>query len=347
MAQSVSVVAQPLLADAVDFERHGRYVIRTEDGPIAKFRGRICDDGSTPFVAEADRYHLYLVKGCPWAHRASITVHLLGLEGIITQSILDDVRDARGWGFRERYGPDPVLGLPFLRDVYLRTDPDFIGHVNVPTLYDRKLRKVVNNESDEVIEMLTTAFRDFSTTGVDLYPEALRDEIAVLSAEIATNLSFNVYQVGQVLPEAVLREIESKRALSGSPLTPQERYDADVARLFATLDKLEARLADRRYLFGAKIVDSDLRLWAVLARFDCVYYPLFQCSLRRITDYPNLWAYARDLYSLPAFQALTDFEAFKRTYYSSFPQIHPSSVMPIGPDIDWKAPQSRAELSNR
>jgi putative glutathione S-transferase len=311
-------------ASPVDYGAHGYYAIKPGPEPLYKFRKRISEDGSSPYAPEAGRYHLYLAIGCPWAQRAQISVELLGLDKAISHSLVDDVRDGRGWAFRATHGPDPVNGYRFLKDAYLATDPAFEGHVNVPSLYDRKTGRIVNNENDDIIADIITRFGALSTTGLDLYPKALRADIDALSARIAEHINTNVYRIGHAHEQA--------------------DYDARVASLFATLDALEDRLAHRRYLFGDTIVESDIRLWVSLARFDVAYNTLFRANRRRLVDYPNLWAYARDLYSLPAFRRLTDFDIFKLTYYRAFPSLNPSGVLPAGPRPAWDAPQDRAAL---
>jgi len=322
------VLERSAIASDVDYESHGRYGPPPEGWPttgVHDFRDRISEDGSTPYPAEAGRYHLYLALGCPWAQRAAITVALLGLDHVISHSLVDDVRDGRGWAFRARHGADPVAGRPLLRDLYLQTDPAFRGHVNVPSLWDRKSGRIVNNDNNEIVHDLLTRFGALGTSGVDLYPERLRGEIDALSGEIQETLNIGVYRIGFA--------------------TDQADYDARVERLFDLFDRLETQLADRRYLFGAELTESDVRLWVSLARFDIAYNPLFRANLRRLADYPQLWAYARDLYTRPAFRALTDFEAFRLTYYSAFPALNPSGLIPAGPRPDWNARQDRAALA--
>jgi putative glutathione S-transferase len=318
-------------ADPVNYEQFGYYSPYPKDGstdrPLYQFRDRISSDGSTPYDAEPGRYHLYIALGCPWAHRAAIAIGLLGLTDVISISVVDDVRDGRGWAFRDRRGPDPINNFSFLKQAYLATDRGFEGHVNVPTLWDRKTARVVNNDNDDIFWDIISQFGAWARTPHDLYPRSLRSDIDALDAEIHENVNAGVYAAG----------------LADS----QADYAAAVIRVFETLDRLEARLENRRYLFGDEITESDLRLWVSLARFDVAYNPFFKANLRRLVDYPNLWAYARDLHSVPAFSELSDFDAFKFTYHRAFPQRNPSGIIPAGPIVDWTAPQQRAGLAGR
>jgi putative glutathione S-transferase len=123
--------------------------------------------------------------------------------------------------------------------------------------------------------------------------------------------------------------------------TAQEQYHLAVTDLFGTLDLLERRLASQRYLLGDSLTEADVRLWVTLARFDAVYYSHFKTNLRRLADYPHLWAYARDLYAIPAFGGTTNFDHIKRHYYATHPHLNPSRIVPDGPLLDWSAPANR------
>lgn len=320
-------------ADPVDYEKYGRYKSNPKEGSHSlrgyevrsKFTDRISTDGSTPYAAEAGRYHLYLALGCPWAHRAAIVVDLLGLD--LSYSLVDDVRDGRGWAFRETRGRDPVNDFSTLKQAYLASDPAFEGHINVPTLWDRKSGRVVNNSDDDIFRDLMSQFGRLAANPIDLYPLARRAEMDELDAHIHESLNFGVYRI----------------AVAAN----QTDYEGLVTRAFDMLDQLETRLKTRRYLFGDGITETDIRLWVTLVRFDCVYNPFFKVSARRLVDYPNLWAYARDLYALPAFARVTDFDACKATYYLGFPQWNPAGIVPVGPILDWSEPHHRARLAGR
>ena len=291
--------------------------------PAYPFRGRITADGSSGYPAVAGRYHLYISWACPWAHRTAIVRKLLGLQEAISLSAVDPVRDGRGWAFREGPGHslDPVNGFSLLREAYQATEPGYDGHISVPVLWDRETSRIVSNNFPGITIDLDTQFGAFSN-GTDLYPQALRPEIDAINAVVYETVNNGVYRSGMA--------------------TSQEAYHDAVSRVFATLDDLEQRLADRRYLLGDAITEADVRFWVTLARFDAVYHYHFKVNLRRLTDYPNLWGYARDLYSLPAFRDTTNFDHIKRHYYTTHPHINPARIVPDGPLLDWAAPHNRA-----
>jgi putative glutathione S-transferase len=283
------------------------------------FQGRISADGSSGYPAEPGRYHLYISWACPWAHRSAIVRELLGLTDVVSLSAVDPVRDGRGWAFRpgDGYGLDPVNGFGLLREAYEATEPGYDGHVSVPVLWDKQSGRIVSNNFPDITIDLETQFSAWADPRYDLYPEALRPEIDELNELVYTTVNNGVYRSGFA--------------------TTQESYHEAVTRLFETLDMLEQRLAGRRYLFGDVLTEADVRLWVTLARFDAVYYSHFKCNLRRVSDYPELWAYARRLYALPAFRDTTKFDQIKRHYYTTHPKLNPSRIVPDGPLLDWSA----------
>jgi len=293
-------------------------------------RDRITADGSSGFPAEAGRYHLYVSLACPWAHRSIIVRRVLGLESVISLSVVDPVRDERGWAFRSGpgYTPDPVNGFAFLSEAYLRTDPTYTGRYTVPCLWDRVSGRLVTNNYPDITLDLETQFRAFQRPDApDLYPAALREEIDAVNALVYTDVNNGVYKAGFA--------------------TSQASYEAAVDRLFARLDWLEARLAGQRFLVGPQLTEADVRLFTTLVRFDAVYYGHFKCNLRRLVDYPHLWGYARDLYAQPGFGDTVDFDHIKRHYYLTHDKINPNRIVPKGPLVDWTAPQDRATVGAR
>lgn len=298
---------------------------RGEDGSFRRqasaFREWISTDGSTPFAAEAGRYHLYVSWACPWAHRTVIGRKLKRLEEAIGISFVNPVRDARGWAFTGGEFTDPINGFEFLAEAYKATDPTFEGRVSVPVLWDKQSGIIVNNDSADILRMFSTGFGDLASDDVDLYPEPLRAEIDELNERIYENVNNAVYKAGFT--------------------TNQEIYEREVRAIFTMLDELDARLAERRYLFGERPVETDWRLFTTLVRFDAVYYIHFKCSLRRIVDYPNLWPWLRDLYQLPGIAETVKLDQIRAHYYGTHPQINPSGLIPIGPEPDFSAPHDR------
>jgi putative glutathione S-transferase len=289
--------------------------------PRAAFREWVSDDGSTAYPAVAGRYHLYVSWACPWAHRTIIGRMLKGLEDVIGLSVVDPIRDERGWAFTGGEYTDPVNGFHFLGQAYAANDPAYDDRLSVPVLWDKETHRIVNNESADILRMYTTAFDGLATREFDLWPEAHRDEIDALNRRLYKEVNNAVYAAG------FSRD--------------QDDYERIVLRMFAALDDMDARLAGRRFLFGDAPVETDWRLFTTLLRFDAVYNIHFKCSLRRVVDYAHLWPYARDLYQWPGVAATVRFDDIRRHYYLTHGSINPSRIVAVAPDEDWDAPPGR------
>jgi len=296
--------------------------------PDSTFRDRVTADGSSGYPAEAGRYHLYVSLACPWAHRTLIVRHLKRLEDVISVSVVDPIRDEQGAGWEFTGAPgtdiDDVNGFQFLAEAYRATEPGYRGDITVPVLWDRTTRRIVNNESSEVIRMLNGEFAAFTDVDLDLYPAEHRAEIDEVNERVYDGLNNAVYRAG----------------FAGG----QAAYDHAVGDVFATLDWLEARLTDRRYLVGSTMTEADWRTFTTLVRFDPVYVTHFRCDRRRIVDYEALSGYLRDLYAAPGIAATVDFDQIRRHYFLTHPELNPSGILPIGPDLDLAAPHGRSSL---
>jgi glutathionyl-hydroquinone reductase len=292
-----------------------------------RFRDWISADRSTPYSAEADRYHLYVSLACPWASRTIIVRRLQGLENIIGMTVVDPVRDDRGWAFRDGpgYSHDPVNGFLFLEQAYRATDPSFDGRVTVPVLWDKQMGRIVNNSEDDICRMFDGAFRALATRDANLFPNDIAKEQNQLSRFIYNKVNNGVYRAGFA--------------------TRQSAYERAGRALFAALDELEKRLTTSRYLFGNRIVESDWRLFCTLVRFDVVYYIHFKCSLRRILDYPSIQGYLMDLYQQPGIAETVNFDHIKQHYYMTHDVINPTRIVPIGPVLDLTRPHGREKLT--
>jgi putative glutathione S-transferase len=292
------------------------------------FIGWVKADSTAEFPAESGRYHLYVSLACPWAHRTIIVRTLKGLEEAVGMTVVDPIRDDLGWAFREGPGSssDPVNGFRYLSEAYLATDPNYAGRVTVPVLWDKKTSRIVSNNDDDIMRMLETEFDAFAKCGIDLFPRALAGQIDDLNATIYEAVNNGVYRAGFA--------------------TAQRVYEAAAYRVFEELDRLEARLTSRRYLFGASPVETDWRLFVTLIRFDAVYVGHFKCNLRRIVDYPNLWGYLRDLYQFRNVRGTVNLDHIKRHYYVTHDDINPTRIVPIGPELDLSSPHGRDALSS-
>ena len=287
------------------------------------FRDWVKRDGSSPYKPERGRYHLYVSFACPWAHRTIIMRKLKGLEDAIGMTAVDPVRDERGWAFRDGPGHsiDPVNGFQFLSEAYVSTDPNYRGRITVPVLWDTKTKRIVSNSDDDLLRMFNGEFAEFATNDYDFAPAELLDEIDALNKTIYERVNNGVYLAGFA--------------------TRQKVYERAATKLFQTLDELDARLANHRYLLGSSLTETDWRLFVTLIRFDAVYHGHFKCNLRRIVDYPNLWPYLRDLYQHDSVAETVNFDHIKRHYYMTHDEINPTRIVPIGPALDLRVPHGR------
>jgi glutathionyl-hydroquinone reductase len=293
--------------------------VRQEDA----FRRWITTDPKSQFSPIPGRYHLYVSWACPWAHRTIIVRHLKGLEKIIGMTVVDPIRDERGWAFRDVPGasPDPINGFQYLSEAYLATDPHYQGRVTVPILWDKETRQIVSNSDDDLMRILNSAFDAQTGNRLDLYPVEHREEIDALNETIYETVNNGVYRAGFA--------------------TSQSGYEVAATALFKTLDELDERLATKRYLFGAQPLETDWRLFVTLIRFDAVYHGHFKCNIRRILDYPNLYGYLKDLYQQPGIAETVNFDHIKRHYYYTHDDINPTRIVPIGPKQDLTSPHGR------
>lgn len=289
----------------------------------SSFRDWVTADGASGFKAEPGRYRLYVSLACPWAHRTLIFRKLKGLEEMIPVSVVHWYMGSEGWEFREEDGAtaEPLYGFTRLHELYTKADPAYTGRVTVPVLWDTKKETIVSNESAEIIRMLNSAFDEAGAKPGDFYPEALREEIDAVNEEVYHKVNNGVYKAGFA--------------------TAQKAYEEAVSELFKTLDGLEERLSGQRYLTGDQITEADWRLFTTLVRFDPVYVGHFKCNLKRIVDYPNLWAYTRDLYQQPGVAETVNLHHIKQHYYVSHETINPTGVVPKGPEIDFSLPVRR------
>jgi len=299
----------------------------SDDGEFERqedaFRHWIRRDGSTPYPPDANRYHLYICLACPWAHRTLIVRHLKQLDSRIGVTAVDPVRDERGWAFRtgQGFSPDPINGFKFLSEAYQASDSNFRGRWTVPVLWDKQTRRIVNNSEDDICRMFNDEFALPGDRTPDLFPAAVSDAQAELSADIYERVNNGVYRAGFA--------------------TTQIAYEEAVTALFTTLDSLESRLGKTRYLLGDQPVETDWRLFCTLVRFDAVYHGHFKCNLRRIVDYPNLQGYLQDLYQQPGIADTVNFQHIKAHYYITHTEINPTQIVPLGPILDLNAPHGR------
>ena len=286
-----------------------------EDSSIRGWIG--AEDGRFP--AAADRYHLFVNAGCPWAYRTLLYRSLKQLDELISVSYTQPAAGSQGWTFGD--SAEPITGASHMHQVYSSGDDAYTGRATVPVLWDLETSSLVNNESSEIIRMLNSAFDEFDGVAQDnFYPAALASEIDTLNDWIYEAVNNGVYRCGFA--------------------QSQQAYEAAYDKLFDALDKLDARLASQRYLCGDVITEADWRLFSTLVRFDLAYYSQFRCNRNRLVDFEHLWPYTRDLYQQPRVAQTVDVDAIKGIYFGS----RPPRILPKGPEIDFAAPHSRAQL---
>ncbi|MEM8497602.1 MAG: glutathione S-transferase family protein [Pseudomonadota bacterium] len=276
--------------------------------------------GEPGFKAEKGRYHLYVSLACPWAHRTLIFRELKQLQDYIDVTVVEPIMLENGWEMN-----DPLYGLDFLYQLYLKADAKYEGRVTVPVLWDKQTQTIVSNESSEIIRMFNTAFNSLTGNFTDYYPAELHETINTLNDRIYDTVNNGVYRAGFA--------------------TTQSAYEAAFNSLFDSLDWLEATLTKQRYVAGDRLTEADWRLFTTLIRFDAVYYGHFKTNRHRLADYPALSGYVRELYQEPGVAETVNFEHIKTHYYASHLMINPTGVIPLGPVQDFDFPHNRKALS--
>lgn len=292
--------------------------------------GRAGPSGKDGFKAESGRYHLYVSFACPWAHRTLVMRAWKGLESHIGVSVVHPLMLENGWELRTDFDGatgDPLYGFDKLYQLYLKADPHYTGRVTVPTLWDKQRETIVNNESAEIIRMLNSAFDDIGARPGDYCPEDLRENIDAINETIYERVNNGVYKAGFC--------------------TSQPAYDEAATALFETLEDLERRLGESRYLLGNALTEADLRLWTTLVRFDAVYVTHFKCDRKRIVDYPNLNGLLRDIYQMPGVAETVHMDHIRNHYFRSHPTINPHGIVSIGSVLDFSALHDRERLGER
>ncbi len=273
-------------------------------------------NGEEGFKAEKGRYHLYVSLACPWAHRTLIFRRLKQLEDYIDVTVVDPIMLDNGWEFA-----DPLYGLEYLYQLYLKADPSYEGRVTVPVLWDKQTETIVNNESSEIIRMFNSAFNHLTGNIDDYYPESLHANIDVINARVYDSINNGVYRAGFA--------------------TSQQAYEEAFDTLFDSLDWVEEILSQQRYLAGNVLTEADWRLFTTLIRFDAVYFGHFKTNRQLLASFPNISNYLRELYQVPGVADTVNFEHIKTHYYASHRTINPTCVVPVGPKQDFSLPHDR------
>ncbi len=297
-----------------------------DQGFDARIGGTDGDD-SPEYPAQPGRYHLYISRACPWAHRTALTRRLKGLEDVVSVDIVDPVRRNDGWEFtptKDNCTPDSLNGFEYLRAVYTQADPTYTGRVTVPVLYDSEQNTIVNNESADIARIFDEAFDAYATRDTGLYPAQKQEEIDAIIEQIHEEINVGVYRAGFA--------------------DTQAEHETAVRSLFDALEQWDSVLGERRFLAGDELTLADVFLFPTLYRFDAVYHTHFKCNIRRLVDFENLWPYAREIYQLAGVQATCNMDHVKAHYYRSHEDINPLGFVPVGPAADWSASHGRSRL---
>ncbi len=294
-----------------------------------KFHNWITADGTSGYKAEANRYHLYICLACPWAHRTLITRALKGLENVISVSIVDPYMGEDGWFFGDdpEATPDDVNHTKFLRDIYLLADSNYSGRVTVPILWDKKTGTIVNNESRDIMRMLSKEFEEFAENKIELTPAEQLKSIEETMDDIYTPINNGVYRAGFA--------------------TKQGAYEEAVMQLFEAFSKYDKLLAKQRYLCGNQLTEVDIAMFTTLIRFEPVYFGHFKCNLHPLVDFPNLWNYVKDVYQHDRIAPTCNFDHIKRHYYASHDTINPTRIVPLGPVLRYDEPHDRDRFAGK
>jgi glutathionyl-hydroquinone reductase len=299
---------------------------------MSGFCHRISSQADSKFLPEADRYHLYVSLGCPYAIRTLVVRELKGLQNAITCTVVDwHLRKPEGWNFTDekpRCTAEPFFGCKYLRELYQMADPNYQDRITVPVLWDKKLNTIVNNQSAEIIEMMNDQFNDFCATPdqakLDLYPKHLKDAMDAYNKDMDTQLIPFIYRCGMA--------------------TEQQDYDAAVVTLFKKLDEVDQHLSKTRYTVGSQMTLADVRLFSALISFDWVYHTLFKCNKKRLVDFEHLWGFMRDIYTTGTIADIVDRDHIMSLCYSQ-PQYNPNGIKAIGPTLDFHQPHCRENLA--
>ena len=310
-----------------DTEKTGGKFVRSQ----SQFRNWVTADGSAGptgkggFKAESGRYHLFVSYACPWAHRTLIFRQLKELTDHISYSAVTPEMLENGWEFGDDALQDPLYGSKFMHQIYTRADEKYSGRVTVPVLWDKQKETIVSNESADIIRMLNSAFNELTGNHDDFYPEDLQEEIDEINELVYDNVNNGVYKCGFA--------------------TKQAAYEEAFTALFETLDSLEQRLGQQRYLVGNRLTEADWRLFTTLVRFDAVYVGHFKTNKKRIVDYPNLWNFVKELYQVEGVAETVRMDHIKTHYYVSHHMINPTDIVPVGPELNFLAAHDRSKFA--
>lgn len=271
---------------------------------------------NNPQVAMDKGLRLYVAYICPWATRTLIARALLGLEDAVDVKVVEPKLDDFGWKFGAFPGAtqSEVHGVEFAHQLYTLTDEQYTGRATVPVLWDIRDKRIINNESAEILRIFNDDLRPIHHSQINLYPRELKSEIDAFNDSIYDSVNNGVYRAGFA--------------------SSQQAYDEAIGALFKRLEELEQHFQKSDYAVGNRLTESDIRLFVTLVRFDVAYHGLFKTNVKAIADYPALSAYLERLLKIDAFAKNTRIDHIKTGYYS-IKALNPTQIVPVGPEMDW------------
>ena len=277
--------------------------------PVAQFIG---SESRKVLLSDQGRYHLYLGNPCPWCHRVALATAILQISpsDFITSTVEDNpiVASKGGWTF-SKTNPDKAFGVNDLKAVYDICSPGYKGKVTAPLLVDKKERKIISNESKDIVRLLNAFKSSSDSSAINLHPAEIASTIDAKNDWLYGNINNAVYRAGFA--------------------TEQSPYDEAVEAVSRALEGIDLDLSKSTYINGESVTESDLFLLPTVVRFDAVYSVLFRCTGKRISDYESIQRWVRQMHSIPGVYDTFDLKDAVRSYYSQMFPLNPSRIVPF------------------
>ncbi|KAG7395038.1 hypothetical protein PHYBOEH_004365 [Phytophthora boehmeriae] len=308
------------------------------------YNASIQPNADAEFPAEKGRYHLYVAYSCPFASRALSARNLKGLENVISLSVAhpiaqktkpDDESDTHtGWTFVDptttptvtdangnEYStdgciPDTVNHVKFVRDLFEKVDPT-PRTFSVPVLWDKKKQTIVSDDSAGILRALDSGFSELVPSDIALFPKELEAAIEEANNGVVQDATGGFFKSKFIPDETVA--------------------SGELTKAFAAIAETDKLLASQRYLVGKTITEADVRFFHTLVRIDA---DTKKDSELKLTQFPNVVGYLRELYQIPALRKTVNWDHLKIALVSKLPH----KPLGDGPFIDYEAAHDRNQL---